>query len=98
MSDCFYIIFIPIFNSKVRYYSLSDLRSVVVSARCFYLAKSYSSSGKRAEAYALYCHSYGLAKNAIQKLKTSSNPDKVHDYSTFLGTLIYSIYCETLNK
>ncbi|KMZ76070.1 hypothetical protein ZOSMA_107G00680 [Zostera marina] len=54
------------------------LKGLVFRAeRCFYLAKSYSSSGKRAEAYALYCHSYGLAKNAIQKLKTSSNPDKV---------------------
>ncbi|MQL98407.1 hypothetical protein Taro_031105 [Colocasia esculenta] len=44
--------------------------------RCFYLAKSYSLAGKRAEAYALYCHSRSLADSAIQKLQTTKNHGK----------------------
>uniref|UniRef100_A0A1D1YCY8 Signal recognition particle subunit SRP68 n=1 Tax=Anthurium amnicola TaxID=1678845 RepID=A0A1D1YCY8_9ARAE len=45
--------------------------------RCFYLAKSYSLAGKRAEAYVLFCHSRFLADAALQKLKMANNDDKV---------------------
>ncbi|KAJ3676581.1 hypothetical protein LUZ60_003993 [Juncus effusus] len=44
--------------------------------RCFYLAKSYSSAGKRAEAYSLFCHARSLADSALQKLQSTNNPDK----------------------
>ncbi|XP_078446658.1 signal recognition particle-related / SRP-like protein [Wolffia australiana] len=44
--------------------------------RCFYLAKSYSLSGKRAEAYALFGHSSALAKTALKKLETANSNDK----------------------
>ncbi|KAK1292128.1 hypothetical protein QJS10_CPB17g01627 [Acorus calamus] len=47
------------------------------SERCFYLAKSYSAAGKRAEAYALYLHARSVADSALQKLQTSKSPDKV---------------------
>ncbi|XP_043724658.1 signal recognition particle subunit SRP68-like [Telopea speciosissima] len=45
--------------------------------RCFYLAKSYSLAGKRAEAYALYCHARTLADNVLQKLQSVADPDMV---------------------
>ncbi|KAJ4960216.1 hypothetical protein NE237_020126 [Protea cynaroides] len=45
--------------------------------RCFCLAKSYSLAGKRAEAYALYCHARTLADNAIQKLQSVADSDMV---------------------
>lgn len=37
--------------------------------RCFYVAKSYSVAGKRAEAYALYCRARSLAEDALGKLQ-----------------------------
>ncbi|MED6141229.1 hypothetical protein PIB30_101184, partial [Stylosanthes scabra] len=37
--------------------------------RCFYVAKSYSVAGKRAEAYALYHHVRNLAEDALRKFK-----------------------------
>ncbi|KAF8701700.1 hypothetical protein HU200_033439 [Digitaria exilis] len=40
----------------------------------FLLAKSYSSAGKRTEAYALFCHARTLTDSALQKLANS--PDK----------------------
>ncbi|CAA6657011.1 unnamed protein product [Spirodela intermedia] len=45
--------------------------------RCFYLAKSYSLAGKRAEAYALFCHSRSLADTAVKRLQTPNSNDKV---------------------
>ena len=45
--------------------------------RCFYLAKSYSSAGKRTEAYALYGRARSLADDALQKLQASSEKDQV---------------------
>lgn len=45
--------------------------------RCFYLAKSYSSAGKRAEAYALYCHARLLVDAVLKKLQSVADPDKV---------------------
>ncbi|KAI3954268.1 hypothetical protein MKW98_018092 [Papaver atlanticum] len=44
--------------------------------RCFYLAKSYSLAGKRAEAYVLYSRARSLAESTLQKLKAMSNFDK----------------------
>ncbi|KAG6746238.1 hypothetical protein POTOM_050769 [Populus tomentosa] len=55
-----------------------DLRSTAFRAqRCFYLAKSYSSAGKRAEAYVLYCHARSLAENALKKFQTVTSTDEV---------------------
>ncbi|KAJ6814490.1 signal recognition particle subunit SRP68-like [Iris pallida] len=54
------------------------LKGLVFRAeRCFYLAKSYSLAGKRAEAYALFCNARTLADTAAQKLQMANNPDKV---------------------
>ncbi|XP_072979213.1 uncharacterized protein [Typha angustifolia] len=44
--------------------------------RCFYVAKSYSSAGKRTEAYALFCHAHSLVDIASKKLQMTNNPDK----------------------
>ncbi|KAJ6410511.1 hypothetical protein OIU84_007288 [Salix udensis] len=54
------------------------LRSTAFRAqRCFYLAKSYSSAGKRTEAYVLYCHARSLAENALKKFQTVAGTDEV---------------------
>nr|CAD1839978.1 unnamed protein product [Ananas comosus var. bracteatus] len=54
------------------------LKGLVFRAeRCFYVAKSYSSAGKRTEAYALFCHARDLANNGLQKLQMTNNPDEV---------------------
>jgi hypothetical protein len=54
-----------------------------VPCRCFYLAKSYSSAGKRTEAYALFCYARSLVDSALHQLANS--PDKVcHCANTFL--------------
>ncbi|EPS71806.1 hypothetical protein M569_02946 [Genlisea aurea] len=47
------------------------------AVRCFYLAKSYSLAGKRAEAYALFGKSRSLTKAALSKVSTASDPDQV---------------------
>ncbi|KAM3748599.1 hypothetical protein ACB098_05G121300 [Castanea mollissima] len=44
--------------------------------RCFYLAKSYSLAGKRAEAYALYCRARSLAEDVLQKFRTLNENDQ----------------------
>lgn len=44
--------------------------------RCFYLAKSYSSAGKRAEAYLLFRHARSLADDALQKFMKAANIDQ----------------------
>ncbi|KAI3894583.1 hypothetical protein MKX03_020692 [Papaver bracteatum] len=44
--------------------------------RCFYLAKSYSLAGKRAEAYVLYSRARSLAESTLLKLKAMSSFDK----------------------
>ncbi|OIT33250.1 PREDICTED: signal recognition particle subunit SRP68 [Nicotiana attenuata] len=55
-----------------------ELRSMVFRAeRCFYLAKSYSSAGKRTEAYALYCQARSLADAALKKLQSADAADQV---------------------
>lgn len=45
--------------------------------RCFYVAKSYSLAGKRAEAYALYCRARNLAEDALRKLQMLDGDNKV---------------------
>ncbi|KAA8531360.1 hypothetical protein F0562_006069 [Nyssa sinensis] len=53
-------------------------RSLVLRAeRCFYLAKSYSSAGKRTEAYALYCRAQSLADTALKELQSLTTIDQV---------------------
>ncbi|KAK4349153.1 hypothetical protein RND71_031908 [Anisodus tanguticus] len=52
-------------------------RMVFRAERCFYLAKSYSSAGKRAEAYALYSRARSLADAALKKLQSANAPDQV---------------------
>ncbi|KAL9231566.1 hypothetical protein vseg_006781 [Gypsophila vaccaria] len=53
--------------------------------RCFYLAKSYSLAGKRAEAYALYSRALSLADDVLQKLQTMVNvePGMMEELRTF---------------
>ncbi|KAJ6339464.1 hypothetical protein OIU77_007432 [Salix suchowensis] len=57
----------------------ADLSDLVTfrAQRCFYLAKSYSSAGKRTEAYVLYCHARSLAENALKKFQTVAGTDEV---------------------
>ncbi|XP_059443395.1 uncharacterized protein LOC132175459 [Corylus avellana] len=45
--------------------------------RCFYLAKSYSLAGKRAEAYALYSRARSLAEDTLQKFQTLNESDQI---------------------
>ncbi|KAF7834039.1 signal recognition particle subunit SRP68 [Senna tora] len=45
--------------------------------RCFYVAKSYSMAGKRAEAYALYCRARNLAEDALRKLQMSNGNNQI---------------------
>ncbi|CAN6166737.1 unnamed protein product [Urochloa humidicola] len=59
-------------NSFIHEYELKGLG--FRAERCFFLAKSYSSAGKRAEAYALFCHARALTDSALQQLANS--PDK----------------------
>ncbi|KAF9671777.1 hypothetical protein SADUNF_Sadunf12G0083900 [Salix dunnii] len=69
------------------------LRSMAFRAqRCFYLAKSYSSAGKRTEAYALYCHARSLAENALKKFQTMMDTDELlcsmeHFLDALLGAM-----------
>ncbi|KAL6875568.1 hypothetical protein ACP4OV_013081 [Aristida adscensionis] len=59
-------------NSFVHEYELKGL--AFRAERCFFLAKSYSSAGKRAEAYTLFCHAQSLADSVLQQL--ANCPDK----------------------
>ncbi|CAN4105396.1 unnamed protein product [Withania somnifera] len=55
-----------------------ELKSMDFRAeRCFYLAKSYSSAGKRTEAYALYTRARSLADAALKKLQSANAADQV---------------------
>ncbi|KAK6796671.1 hypothetical protein RDI58_004372 [Solanum bulbocastanum] len=55
-----------------------ELKSMSFRAeRCFYLAKSYSSAGKRTEAYALYSRARSLADAALMKLQSANTADQV---------------------
>uniref|UniRef100_A0A0E0EK85 Signal recognition particle subunit SRP68 n=1 Tax=Oryza meridionalis TaxID=40149 RepID=A0A0E0EK85_9ORYZ len=66
-------------NTFIQEYELKSL--AFRAERCFYLAKSYSSAGKRAEAYALFCHARSITDSALQQLTNS--PDKVLLNPTF---------------
>ncbi|KAI3759558.1 hypothetical protein L6452_07454 [Arctium lappa] len=47
-----------------------EVKSLIFRAeRCFFLAKSYSSAGKRTEAYSLFSLARSLAENALKKLR-----------------------------
>ncbi|KAF0900191.1 hypothetical protein E2562_027550 [Oryza meyeriana var. granulata] len=59
-------------NTFIQEYELKCL--AFRAERCFYLAKSYSSAGKRTEAYALFCHAHSITDSALQQLANS--PDK----------------------
>nr|CAB3481003.1 unnamed protein product [Digitaria exilis] len=59
-------------NSFIHDYEIKGM--AFRAERCFFLAKSYSSAGKRAEAYALFCHARTLTDSALQQLANS--PDK----------------------
>ncbi|XP_042429579.1 signal recognition particle subunit SRP68-like [Zingiber officinale] len=64
-------------SEEVAFVEECEIKSSVFRAeRCFYLAKSYSSAGKRAEAYLLFCHARSLANNALEKLQMATNPDQ----------------------
>ncbi|KAG8388156.1 hypothetical protein BUALT_Bualt02G0096600 [Buddleja alternifolia] len=66
---------------EVTFAEECELKSFVFRAeRCFYLAKSYSLAGKRAEAYALYCRTRSLVDSALKKLQSSINADQVTVY------------------
>lgn len=58
----------------VKEYELKGL--AFRAERCFFLAKSYSFAGKRAEAYALFGHARNLADDVLKKLQVASNPDQ----------------------
>ncbi|XP_071710376.1 uncharacterized protein [Rutidosis leptorrhynchoides] len=45
--------------------------------RCFFLAKSYSSAGKRTKAYSLFSLACSLSENALKKYRSAVNPDQV---------------------
>ncbi|KAI3761457.1 hypothetical protein L1987_51873 [Smallanthus sonchifolius] len=45
--------------------------------RCFFLAKSYSSAGKRTEAYFLFSLAHSLAADALKKLRSVTNHNQV---------------------
>ncbi|KAI3463536.1 hypothetical protein Pfo_020199 [Paulownia fortunei] len=63
---------------EVTFAEACELKGLFFRAeRCFYLAKSYSLAGKRAEAYALYCRARSLVETALKKLQSSTNADQV---------------------
>lgn len=76
-------------QEEVDYEKECELKSQAFKAeRCFYLAKSYSLAGERAQAYALYGHARSLADNALKQLEKMVNKDQV--LTEELKTLIHS--------
>jgi signal recognition particle subunit SRP68 len=64
-------------SEEVRFAEECSCKTLAFRAeRCFYVAKSYSVAGKRAEAYALYCRARGLAEDALKKLQTLDGNNK----------------------
>ncbi|KAL3631756.1 hypothetical protein CASFOL_024740 [Castilleja foliolosa] len=62
---------------EVTFAEECELKSFVFRAeRCFYLAKSYSLAGKRAEAYVLFCRARSLVDTALKKLQSLNNVDQ----------------------
>lgn len=64
-------------NSFIHEYELKGL--AFRAERCFFLAKSYSSAGKRAEAYALFCHAHTLTGSALQQHSNSHDKALIQD-------------------
>jgi signal recognition particle subunit SRP68 len=65
-------------SEEIRFAEECSCKTLAFRAeRCFYVAKSYSVAGKRAEAYALYCRARGLAEDALKKLQTLDGNNKV---------------------
>ncbi|XP_019154208.1 PREDICTED: signal recognition particle subunit SRP68-like [Ipomoea nil] len=63
---------------EVAFAEECELKSMVFRAqRCFYLAKSYSSAGKRTEAYALFSLARSLADASLKKLHSVDISDQV---------------------
>lgn len=63
---------------EVAFAEECQLKSLAFRAeRCFYLAKSYSLAGKRAEAYALYGRARSLAEDALKKSQSLMDSDQV---------------------
>ncbi|KAH9623709.1 hypothetical protein KSS87_013423, partial [Heliosperma pusillum] len=56
--------------------------SVFRAERCFYLAKSYSLAGKRAEAYALYSRALSIAEDVLQAM-VNVEPVMMEELRTF---------------
>ncbi|XP_062110204.1 uncharacterized protein LOC133822024 isoform X2 [Humulus lupulus] len=55
-----------------------ELKSLVFRAqRCFFLGKSYSMAGMRAEAYTLFCRACSLAENVLKKYQATSDGDQI---------------------
>ncbi|WJX53836.1 hypothetical protein P8452_39788 [Trifolium repens] len=64
-------------SEEIRFAEECSCKTLAFRAeRCFYVAKSYSVAGKRAEAYALYCRARGLAEDALKKLQTLDGNNK----------------------
>ncbi|KAL5053146.1 hypothetical protein RYX36_033828 [Vicia faba] len=64
-------------SEEVSFAEECSFKSLAFRAeRCFYVAKSYSVAGKRAEAYALYCRARNLAEDALKKLQTLDGINK----------------------
>ncbi|XP_022153234.1 signal recognition particle subunit SRP68 isoform X2 [Momordica charantia] len=63
-------------QEEVTFAEECSLKSIAFRGeRCFYLAKSYSLAGKRAEAYLLYCHARSLAEDAMQNFRITNVSD-----------------------
>ncbi|XP_058731917.1 uncharacterized protein LOC131603574 [Vicia villosa] len=64
-------------SEEVSFAEECSFKSLAFRAeRCFYVAKSYSVAGKRAEAYALYCRARTLAEDALRKLQKLDGNNK----------------------
>jgi signal recognition particle subunit SRP68 len=62
---------------EVAFAEECELKSSVFRAqRCYYLGKSYSLAGKRAEAYSLYCRARSLSETLLKKFQTLPNADQ----------------------
>lgn len=61
-------------DSFAKEYELKGL--AFRAERCFFLAKSYSFAGKRAEAYALFLRARSLVDEVLKKLQVANNPDQ----------------------
>ncbi|KAG4998920.1 hypothetical protein JHK87_019992 [Glycine soja] len=63
---------------EVSFAEVCSYKSLAFRAqRCFYVAKSYSVAGKRAEAYALYCRAHNLADDALKKFQMLDGDNKI---------------------